>query len=53
MKNQGRTLFQKLIELYVQYGFIRTSISITKKGRDGPQEIADMMERFRNILRKI
>src|SRR5579875_2742359 len=47
-KSRGRTLFQKLVDLYVQYGFyLEHLISITKKGRDGQQQIADMMERFR------
>jgi phosphoglucomutase len=48
-KSKGRSLFQKLIQLYLDYGFYKESlISITKKGRDGQQQIADMMERFRN-----
>jgi phosphoglucomutase len=47
-KNQGRSLFQKLLELYVQYGFYKEKlISITKKGQRGQQDIADMMENFR------
>lgn len=46
---QGRTLFDKLIELYIQYGFYYESlISITKKGMNGQKEIADMMEGYRN-----
>ena len=48
-KNKGKTLFEKLIELYVQYGFYKEAlISITKKGMDGQQQIADMMEGYRN-----
>lgn len=48
-KAKGRTLFDKLIELYIQYGFYyETLISITKKGMNGQQEIAAMMESFRN-----
>ena len=47
-KNKGRSLFQKLLDLYVQYGYYQEDlISITKKGRNGQQEIADMMEQFR------
>ncbi|MEP7279758.1 MAG: phospho-sugar mutase [Bacteroidota bacterium] len=47
-KNKGRGLYDKLIELYVQYGFYKESlISITKKGMDGQQQIADMMESYR------
>lgn len=48
-KDTGRSLFSKLLDLYVQYGLFREHlISITKKGRDGQQEIAAMMEKFRN-----
>lgn len=47
-KNKGRSLYDKLIELYVQYGFYRESlISITKKGMNGQKEIADMMSSYR------
>ena len=48
-KNKGRTLFQKLIDLYVQFGFYKENlISITKKGMNGQKEIAEMMETYRN-----
>jgi len=48
-KNKGRGLFDKLIDLYVRYGFYKEHlISITKKGMDGQQQIADMMAGFRN-----
>ena len=48
-KNKGRSLFDKMIDLYIQYGFYKESlISITKKGMNGQKEIADMMETFRN-----
>jgi len=47
-KSKGRTLFDKLIELYIQYGFYYENlISITKKGMNGQQEIAKMMETYR------
>ena len=47
-KSKGRTLFDKMIELYVQYGFYYENlISITKKGMNGQQEIANMMEGYR------
>ncbi|MDQ6609513.1 MAG: phospho-sugar mutase [Bacteroidota bacterium] len=47
-KSKGRSLYQKLLDLYVQYGYYQENlISITKKGRNGQQEIADMMEGFR------
>ncbi len=47
-KNRGRSLFQKLLDLYVQYGFYKEHlISITKKGMQGGAEIAAMMENYR------
>ena len=47
-KSKGKSLFDKMIELYMQYGFYYEHlISITKKGMNGQQEIAAMMEGFR------
>ncbi len=48
-KQNGRTLFDKLLELYVKYGYyLESLISITKKGMNGHKEIAEMMEGYRN-----
>jgi phosphoglucomutase len=48
-KDAGKNLFAKLIDLYIQYGLFREHlISITKKGRDGQEQIAAMMDKFRN-----
>ncbi len=48
-KEAGKTLFSKLIELYLTYGLFREHlISITKKGRDGQAQIAAMMEQYRS-----
>jgi phosphoglucomutase len=47
-KDKGRSLYDKLIDLYVEYGFYKEHlISITKKGMNGQKEIADMMSVFR------
>ena len=47
-KSKGKTLFDKMIELYIQYGFYYENlISITKKGMNGQQEIKEMMEGYR------
>ena len=47
-KNKGKSLFDKMIELYMQYGFYYEHlISITKKGMNGAKEIADMMTNYR------
>jgi phosphoglucomutase len=48
-KDKGRKLFDKLIDLYVQYGLYKEHlISITKKGMNGAKEIAEMMEGYRS-----
>ncbi|MEN9951671.1 MAG: hypothetical protein RLY85_2423 [Bacteroidota bacterium] len=47
-KQRGKSLFAKLIEIYAQYGLFREHlISITKKGMDGQQQIAAMMQKYR------
>jgi phosphoglucomutase len=47
-KNKGRSLFDKLVDLYVQYRFYKEDLlSITKKGMNGVAEISAMMESFR------
>ena len=48
-KEKGRSLFEKLLDLYVKHGFyLEDLISITKKGMDGQKQIAAMMDAFRN-----
>ncbi len=48
-KEKGRSLYQKLLDLYVEYGCYQESlISITKKGMDGTRQIAEMMETYRS-----
>ena len=47
-KDKGRSLFEKLIDLYVQHGLYKESlISITKNGMRGAEEIAEMMQGYR------
>ena len=47
-KSKGRSLFDKLLDLYMEYGFYKESLlSITKKGMNGAAEIAKMMEHDR------
>ena len=47
-KSKGRSIFDKLIDLYVEYGFYKESlVNIVKKGMDGAKEIAKMMEDYR------
>ena len=48
-KSKGRSLYAKLIDLYVEYGLYKENlVSITKKGMNGAKEIADMMEGYRS-----
>jgi Phosphomannomutase len=48
-KDQGKTLFDALLELYVQHGYYKEKlISLTKTGKAGAEEIKNMMERLRS-----
>ncbi len=48
-KDKGRSLYEKLIDLYVEYGFYKENlISITKKGMNGQKEISGMMSAYRS-----
>lgn len=47
-KGEGKTLFDVLLDLYVEYGFYKEKlISLTKKGKAGADEIKKMMKQFR------
>jgi len=47
-KFKGKSLFERLAEIYSEYGFYKESlISITKKGKKGAEEIAEMMKSLR------
>lgn len=48
-KNQGKTVFDVLAEIYQQFGFFKESlISVTKKGKDGAEQIEALMKGFRD-----
>ena len=48
-KSKGRSLYDKLVDLCVEYGFYKENlVSITKKGMNGAAEIAEMMEGYRS-----
>src|SRR5690606_15274173 len=48
-KDQGKTLFDALIDLYVQHDYYKEKlISLTKKGKAGAEEVKAMMERLRS-----
>lgn len=47
-KTQGKTVFDVLAEIYNQFGFYKESlISVTKKGKDGAEQIQALMMDFR------
>lgn len=48
-KDQGKTLFDLLLEIYSEYGFQKeTTINVVKPGKSGADEIRNMMDNFRN-----
>ena len=47
-KEQGKSFFDILVDLYQEYGFYKEDLlSITKKGKSGSEEIRQMMQTFR------
>lgn len=48
-KDRGSSLFNALIDLYLEYGFYKEKlIAITKKGKSGAEEIQAMMSKYRH-----
>jgi len=48
-KENSKTLYEYLIEIYEKYGFYKEQlISVVKKGKEGAEEIKAMMDNFRN-----
>lgn len=47
-KDNGKTLYEMLQDIYIEYGFSKEKgISVTKEGRSGAEEIEAMMKNFR------
>lgn len=47
-KNKGMSLYDLLMKIYIDYGFAyQNTISVTKPGKSGADEIRQMMENFR------
>lgn len=47
-KDQGKTLYDVLMEIYVEYGFSKeVTVNVVKPGKTGADEIKAMMESFR------
>lgn len=48
-KEQGLSLYELLIRIYIRYGFyLERLISVVRKGKQGAEEIKQMMDDFRN-----
>jgi len=48
-KDEGYTLYDWLIQMYVDFGFYKEGlVNLVRKGAEGEQEIKRMMEKFRN-----
>ncbi len=48
-KDNGKSLFELLQDIYVEYGFSKEKmISIVREGKQGADEIVEMMHQFRN-----
>jgi len=46
-KDNGKTLFEQLQDIYVEYGFGKEKgISVVRKGKSGAEEIIQMMKNF-------
>lgn len=47
-KDSGNTVFDTLINIYLQYGFYKEKlVSLTKKGKSGAEEIQELMKNLR------
>jgi phosphoglucomutase len=47
-KTQGKTVFDVLAEVYQRFGFYKEAlISVTKKGKDGAEQIQQLMQQYR------
>lgn len=48
-KDKGSSLYNAMLDMYVEYGLYKEElVSLTKKGKSGAEEIKAMMEKFRN-----
>jgi len=48
-KDNGKTLYQLLLDIYVEYGFSKeVTVNVVKPGKSGAEEIKQMMTNFRN-----
>jgi len=48
-REQGKSMYELLKDIYAEFGFYKeTLLSVTKKGKEGLEEIQQMMNQYRN-----
>lgn len=48
-KDRGKSMFDMLLDIYMEFGFFKEQlISVTKKGKDGAEEIRKIMVNYRS-----
>lgn len=48
-KNQGKTLYNLLMDIYLEYGYSKEfTVNVVRPGKSGAEEIKQMMTNFRN-----
>jgi phosphoglucomutase len=53
-KDQGKSLFEMLLDIYLEYGYSREKMKyVVRKGKTGAEEIQQMMVNFRNNPPKV
>jgi len=48
-KEQGKSLYEQLIDIYIEFGFYKEHlVSLVRKGKSGSEEIQKIMDSYRN-----
>ncbi len=48
-KQNGKSMYEMLLDIYLEYGFYQEAlVSIVRKGKEGAEEIATIMQNFRD-----
>ena len=48
-KSEGKTLYEKLVDIYMEFGFYKeTLVNLVRKGKTGSEEIEKIMQDLRN-----
>jgi phosphoglucomutase len=53
-KDQGKSLYEMLLDIYLEYGYSREKMKyVVRKGKTGAEEIQQMMDNFRSNPPKV